>query len=368
MNYLNRLIIFTLLIFISVELKPEEIKSSYAQICFTFEDNRMDTCLYTDEYTFTILKNYLANGNSIKSDSLSYNSEIGTTINISRNYNLNNYTMDNFFGFILHSIPEMGEIEVELDEKIIRWGDRNQKIKEVCLLSQTVTEPLNNKISRKSFAGVNGVNGFYSITPIAESRSKREFLSEKDDSDVLRSPIYLKTNLLFDVLTAVNVEIEYPVLPNLSIAAEWLFPWWINEKKQNCLQVLRGTAEVKYWFKSADIRKSMLEGWYLGAFYSAGIYDLEYKKKGYQGDVYHSAGISLGYSYNLTKSLSAECGVSLGYINTDYTKYEAAKNIDDNWVLFKKSVGNYTYWGPTNIKLSIVWRPEFSLKSKRGNN
>ncbi|MGL5228744.1 MAG: DUF3575 domain-containing protein, partial [Bacteroidales bacterium] len=62
-------------------------------------------------------------------------------------------------------------------------------------------------------------------------------------------PVALKTNLLFDAVTALNLEVEVPVAKRFSIAGEWIFPWWLWENKQNCLEVLSGNLEARYWFR-----------------------------------------------------------------------------------------------------------------------
>ena len=40
----------------------------------------------------------------------------------------------------------------------------------------------------------------------------------------------MKTNLLYDLGSAVNAGIEIPMRERWSLAMEWVFPWWLFEK------------------------------------------------------------------------------------------------------------------------------------------
>ncbi|MGL5787042.1 MAG: DUF3575 domain-containing protein [Bacteroidales bacterium] len=181
-------------------------------------------------------------------------------------------------------------------------------------------------------------------------------------------PVAFKTNLLFDLATALNVEIEVPLAKRWSIAAEWMFPWWLDEKHQNCLQVLSGTLEGKYWFSRnrREMQRNDLTGWYAGLYAGGGLYDIEWHKKGYQGEFYLAAGVSVGFAHKIARDFSLEYGIGVGYLNTDYRKYNAQKDKEDNWILVRQKRGNYSYFGPTKIKVSLVWRPSFYVSKKKG--
>lgn len=181
-------------------------------------------------------------------------------------------------------------------------------------------------------------------------------------------PIAFKTNLLFDLATALNVEIEVPLARRWSIAAEWMFPWWLDEKNQNCLQVLSGTIEGKYWFSRnrKEMRRNDLTGWFAGVYAGGGIYDIEWHKKGYQGEFYLAAGVSIGFAHKIGPNLSLEYGIGVGYLETDYRKYRAQQDQDGKWILLRQKRGSYSYFGPTKVKVSLVWRPSFYMKREKG--
>lgn len=188
-----------------------------------------------------------------------------------------------------------------------------------------------------------------------------------------RRPIALKTNLLFDLATLLNVEAEVPVAKHISIAGELMFPWWLQEKKQNCFEILAGTLEGRYWFnpnyKKQDIslaNHNPLTGWFLGIYGSMGKYDLEWEKKGYQGEVYLSGGLTFGYSVPLKRNLNMEFSLSAGYLQSDYWRYQAKQDRDGDWHLMKQYPGTFHWFGPTKAKISLVWYPHFKSGRKGG--
>ncbi len=186
------------------------------------------------------------------------------------------------------------------------------------------------------------------------------------------TPMAIKTNLLFDVATVANVGIEVPVASRWSIAADWMFPWWLWEDEQHCLQILSGNLEARYWLTSSDkyerphTNYNPLAGWFVGLYGGAGLYDLEWDKVGYQGEFYIATGVSLGYVHQLSRSLLLEFSAGVGYLSTDYRKYEAKfSQLDDQWHLVREFNGAYTWFGPTSAKISLSWYPHFRKKGDR---
>lgn len=192
------------------------------------------------------------------------------------------------------------------------------------------------------------------------------------DSTYVR-PLALKTNLLFDMATALNVEVEVPLADRWSVAGEWMFPWWLWEKKQHCLEVLSGNVELRYWLnpnlKKQDMRlrqHNPLSGWFVGVYGGGGLYDLEWDKKGYQGEFFIAAGISAGYILPLSRNFNMEFSLGVGYLKTNYDYYEAKQDVWNNWHLIKQYPGSYTWIGPTKAKISLVWYPHFKSRKKGG--
>lgn len=175
-----------------------------------------------------------------------------------------------------------------------------------------------------------------------------------------RKPLFaFKTNLLADAMTFLNVEIEVPIGKRWSVGAEWMFPWWIFDNNKYYNQLLLGTVEGRYWFHTKR-QSEVLSGHALGLYASAGYYDFQWKKKGYQGEILPSVGLSYTYAHKMGEYFRMEYSVGFGVFNTKYRKYTANDQYDQfPWL----SSGRTIWVGPTKAEISFVW-----LISKRVRN
>lgn len=178
-------------------------------------------------------------------------------------------------------------------------------------------------------------------------------------------PLAIKTNLLYDAASVVNLELEMPVGRHFSVMAEGYFPWWLFESKQRCVQIRYGGIEGRYWFADFGkhpLKENTMQGWFLGLYGGMGLYDLEWNERGYQGTAY-SGGLTAGYVHKIGRDFSMEYSLGVGYMHTPYDKYKATPNGDD-WTLVKEYSGKYNWVGPTKLKVSLIWRPSFINKKK----
>lgn len=186
-----------------------------------------------------------------------------------------------------------------------------------------------------------------------------------------RPLLALKTNLLFDAMTALNVEVEVPIGKRWSVAGEWVFPWWERDRdrpsiKPCRLEVLCGTLEGRYWFGNRQERR-VLTGWFGGAFVGTGLYDVQWKSKGYQSQFLITGGVSAGYAHRISRrfpNLSMEYSLGVGFMRTKYRHYEAFWGSDTRWHPVRLNNGRYTWIGPVRAKISLVWL--INYKSTKG--
>lgn len=169
----------------------------------------------------------------------------------------------------------------------------------------------------------------------------------------IRPLFALKTNLLFDLALAPNIELELPLgrRNRWSLNAEWMFPWWLIDNDKYCFQVLSGGLEGRYWLGNRTARRT-LTGHFLGFYAGGGKYDLQWKENGYQGEFCIASGISYGYSAPIARRLNLEFSIGIGLLRTDYEHYHA---INDYHTLLWQNDGKYTWFGPTKAKISLVW-------------
>lgn len=181
-----------------------------------------------------------------------------------------------------------------------------------------------------------------------------------------KRPLFaVKTNLLFDAALMPNVEIEVPIgsTNRWSVNGEYMFPWWLLDGDKYSLQILTGGLEGRYWLGSRENRmnRKVLTGHFLGLYAGGGKYDLQWKENGYQGEFFIAAGISYGYAHEIARNLRLEYNIGIGLLRTDYRHYHARDNYQ---TLLWQENGKYTWFGPTKVKISLVWL--LNRKVKKG--
>ena len=169
------------------------------------------------------------------------------------------------------------------------------------------------------------------------------------------TPIAIKTNLLYDAATIANIGIEIPIRERWSLGFDVLCPWWKDESKHHYLQMLHGSMDAKYWFGNRD-DKLQLTGWFAGATFGGGMYDLKFDNEiGIQGEVM-DAGIIAGYAHTINKSntLRLEYALGLGYLKSNYRKYYWDK-YDYSLVAPSPQSWDYSFAGPIRAQISLVY-------------
>lgn len=187
----------------------------------------------------------------------------------------------------------------------------------------------------------------------------------------------IKTNLLYDAVTWLNLAVEVPIYKDrFSLVYTHQFPWWRGGENRNeyCNRFLSIGGELRWWFRpqprepyDRHVRCDKLMGHYLGLYGMGGKWDFEWKRKFcYQGEFW-SAGVSYGYSRPLGKRLNLELSASLGYANIPYRNYKPS---DDYGILLRnrKKTGTWHYVGPTRLEVSLVWPllHRFTVKREGG--
>lgn len=162
----------------------------------------------------------------------------------------------------------------------------------------------------------------------------------------------LKTNMLYDLVTALNVEAEVPIGNHFSVAAEYVFPWWEKGNKY-CLQMLELGVEARYWFRNNYYKADKLRGHFLGLYGMSSKFDFQYDYDlCYQGE-YWSVGATYGYSVPISSRLKMEFSLSVGYLSAAYRHYYPATDYSELW-RDRSKVGRIGYFGPTKAKISLV--------------
>jgi hypothetical protein len=205
-------------------------------------------------------------------------------------------------------------------------------------------------------------------TPAPEPVVEPEVEPVKEEPAIEKRPLFaLKTNLLFDAASALNIGIEVPMGKSWSLAGEWIFPWWLYEKKQYALEVGNANVDIKYWLGNRDTRK-LLTGWFVGVGAGMGSYDLEWGDRGNQGEFWHAGAIG-GFAHPISKNGNwrMEYSLGVGYMQSKYRDYVPEFDTENNeWDLMYQKSGVFRWIGPTQARISLVWMLNRGVNRKGG--
>ncbi len=185
------------------------------------------------------------------------------------------------------------------------------------------------------------------------------------DSTVLepRPVLALKTNVMADLALGLNIEAEVPLdsLQRWSLMAEYWTPWYVWHHNSRAYELQVVSLELRRWLSPCEARPA-LSGWFAGGYIGVGKFDFEWSSTGDQGE-FLSAGLSGGYSWRLSRCFRLEASAALGVIWDRRSHYRGRFN-DTHliWEYDKRDL----YFGPTKLKVSLVWL--LSQKKKGGRS
>ena len=179
-------------------------------------------------------------------------------------------------------------------------------------------------------------------------------------------PVYrmaLKTNLLADIALMPSLEAEFLINRQWSVAAHGAVAWWSRDAAHKYYQIATIYPEARWWFST----KEPWHGHYLGLFAGGSWYDLENGGRGYQGEA-GFVGISYGYMFPISRSLSFEVGLGAGYMFTRYEEYLPVPYMGGTHYVYQQT-SQMHYFGPLKVKFAFVWRlwdADYNKRKKGG--
>ena len=180
-------------------------------------------------------------------------------------------------------------------------------------------------------------------------------LCQFNDKVIANYPVFfIKTNLLYDLMTFVNASVEIPVARNWTAEATLVYPWWRNTRKHKTVQMRYVALTPRYYFKNPDKPYTSL---FAGLTIGGGKYDLQWARRGVQGSMWHISPV-IGYSHHISQRWKMEYSASVGFVSTKYQKYTQTRDTpygeikvkDYPWV---SKVLNTVL--PTSLNVSIVY-------------
>lgn len=159
----------------------------------------------------------------------------------------------------------------------------------------------------------------------------------------------VRTNLLYDAMLLPTLGIEWRISPSAGIKLDGSRSWWGNSDKTQ-----------KFWMISPEVRWYLLRNKRLYAGLAANIGQANVYKfplgsvlssdTGYQGDFW-GAGISVGYQLYLSRRLSLDFNLGLGYTRFDYDTF----GVIDGVRVIQGRDCTKNFWGPTQAGISLMW-------------
>lgn len=175
--------------------------------------------------------------------------------------------------------------------------------------------------------------------------------SVKARADVLA----IRSNLLYDVVAAPNLGVEYGWRGRWSVMADVTCPWWVDDEFHNewCYQMVNVGLEGRYWLHDwqAD-GQGKLRGAFVGLYANGGAFDLGHDRMGWQSQWFWTTGVSCGYAFRLNDHFRLECSLGIGYLQTDYTRYNT---IYDGSGIYQVEDGTFRWFGPTRAGVTLIW-------------
>ena len=153
----------------------------------------------------------------------------------------------------------------------------------------------------------------------------------------------LRANLLRWATLTPDLGLEWRICPSWGIAVNGSWTSWTWSDKDRRYALWEVAPEIRYYMGEK-------KAWYLGAMFKAGQFNYKLSETGKQGDLM-GGGITTGYQLRLNKALTLDFNLGLGYLNTDFEKYEVIDGV-------RVRCGNETknWWGPINAGVTLVWK------------
>ena len=174
---------------------------------------------------------------------------------------------------------------------------------------------------------------------------------------VMAQKVAVKTNLLYDATTTINLGAEFGLAPKWTLDVSGNYnPWTFSNNKKWKHWLVQ--PEARYWFCN-KMMGHFVGIHALGGQYNVGNVDADFKFLGtdfselkdhrYEG-WFVGAGVAYGYAWALSKHWNLEAEIGLGYVYSRYDKYKCEKCGEK-----VESDKDHHYVGPTKAAVNLVY-------------
>ena len=174
---------------------------------------------------------------------------------------------------------------------------------------------------------------------------------------VMAQKVAVKTNLLYDATTTINLGAEFGLAPKWTLDVSGNYnPWTFSNNKKWKHWLVQ--PEARYWFCN-KMMGHFVGIHALGGQYNIGNINADFKFLGtdfselkdhrYEGWMV-GAGVAYGYAWALSKHWNLEAEIGLGYVYSRYDKYKCEKCGEK-----VESDKDHHYVGPTKAAVNLVY-------------
>lgn len=164
--------------------------------------------------------------------------------------------------------------------------------------------------------------------------------------------VQFRTNGLYWLALSPNIGVELQTDLGLAFLADYVGAWWNNNQKHNYWSDYAFHVEGRYYLGN-KVQDTPFSGHHVGLYGIMATYDFEFGGIGYQSNDLSktwSIGASYGYSLPLTKRLSVDFTIGIGYLQSKYDVYHP----EAGWYVRDKTK-KLKYFGPTKLEATLVW-------------
>lgn len=181
-----------------------------------------------------------------------------------------------------------------------------------------------------------------------------------------RYPVWiLRSNLPLLATGTPNLQAEFPIghKDRWSVNIEGVWSWWTFAFNDFANEIIYGSLELRLWLGQRWKHHS-LDGWHLGLAVGGGYGDLEWKSRGFQGEVY-SAFVNIGWQrrFGRRKQWAFDAGIGLGFAHVPWRRYTGSRLFpigreeehSDHLMWRETGVNNWIGTPHLNISLGYVF-------------
>ena len=164
--------------------------------------------------------------------------------------------------------------------------------------------------------------------------------------------VQFRTNGLYWLALSPNVGIELQTDLGLAFLADYVGAWWNSDKSNHYWSNYAFQLEGRYYLDNKN-QTTPYTGHHIGLYGMLATYDFEFGGTGYQSNDLSktwSIGISYGYSLPLTKRLTADFTIGLGYLQSKYDVYHPFQDM-----YLRDKTKMMKYFGPTKLEATLVF-------------